>query len=123
MVQYWILKWTSVVLFLWVVTALMLSPLLLAAEGERDPVEAGRTIAVSICAECHAVAPEGDSPFEPAPPFRDVIKKWPIESLAESLAEGIVVGHKAMPEFQFEGEALTDLLAYLSWLRAETAEE
>lgn len=97
----------------------------LAAEEDaaaKDHVDAGRGIAVSICGECHAVLPAGDSPFEPAPPFRNIVKQWPVESLAEALAEGIVVGHKAMPEFQFGPEALTDMLAYFTWLKKETAE-
>ena len=48
-----------------------------------------------------------------APPFRDLGKRYPIEQLAEALAEGIVTGHPDMPEFVFETEDVIALLAYL----------
>ncbi len=105
-----------------IVLLMLAQPVKGAERADKEHIEAGRGIAMSICGECHAVLPEGLSPFEPAPPFRDVVKKWPVESLAEALAEGIVVGHEAMPEFQFGPEALTDLLAYLNWLKVETGE-
>ena len=34
-----------------------------------------------------------------APPFRDLPKRYPVENLAEALAEGIVTGHPARPRF------------------------
>ena len=37
-----------------------------------------------------------------APAFRDLSKRYPIQHLAEALAEGIVTGHSDMPEFTFE---------------------
>jgi mono/diheme cytochrome c family protein len=75
--------------------------------------EAGRFIAQSKCAGCHAIGKEGASPLAAAPPFRTFAKKWPIEHLQEALAEGIAVGHEAMPEFTFEPEEVSDIIAYL----------
>ena len=43
-------------------------------------------------------------------------KRYPIETLAESLAEGIQTGHPTMPEFQLEPDQIGDLLAYLKTL-------
>lgn len=79
----------------------------------------GRALAQKLCARCHAIGETGESPFEPAPPFRTFGAKWPIDSLAEAFAEGIVVGHPAMPEFQFEPDQVDALLAYLESLTGQ----
>jgi hypothetical protein len=41
--------------------------------------------------------------------------------LQEAFAEGIAVGHPAMPEFQFEADESDDLLAYLAELQDRRA--
>jgi mono/diheme cytochrome c family protein len=51
-----------------------------------------------------------------APPFRDLPKRYPVEHLAEALAEGIVAGHPAMPRFVLEPREIDALLAYMSSL-------
>ena len=89
------------------VLSLMIGLLLLAAlsalvRGQQSPRERGRILVERDCAGCHAVTRTGQSPHTMAPPFRELSKKYPIEHLAESLAEGIVVGHKDRPEFLFE---------------------
>ena len=57
----------------------------------------------------------GPSPVAQAPPFSTFEREWPVEYLAEALAEGIVTGHGPvrMPAFVFEPEEIDDLLAYL----------
>jgi cytochrome c len=67
------------------------------AMGQSSPSARGESIAKRLCARCHAVGETGASPMGLAPPFRDLSKRYPIETLAEALAEGIVVGHPAMP--------------------------
>ncbi len=76
----------------------------------------GREIISEKCSRCHAVGPEGASPHAKAPPFREVVKRYPVENLAESLAEGIVSGHPDMPVFVFEPAEIDAILAYLSSL-------
>ena len=51
-------------------------------------------------------------------PFRDLSKRYPIETLEEALAEGIVVGHPAMPRFTFEPREINALLTYISGLKS-----
>ena len=72
-------------------------------------------MAQSRCAACHAIAGPGPSPVATAPPFSGFGRKWPVESLAEALAEGIVTGHGPvrMPEFVLSAAEIDDLLAYL----------
>jgi mono/diheme cytochrome c family protein len=84
--------------------------------GNDDEIARGQQIAEDNCARCHAVGPEGDSPYEPAPPFRTFGEKWPPSYLAEALAEGIVVGHPEMPEFTFDEPDIDALIAYLESL-------
>lgn len=80
-----------------------------------DP-EAGRMLATALCGRCHALGPSDPSPLPAAPPFRTLRESYPIESLAEGLAEGLVTGHPAMPEVQLEPAAIADLLAFLEGL-------
>lgn len=88
-------------------------------ELPEEGVAEGRALAQKLCARCHAIGLVGDSPFEEAPPFRAMGRQWPIDSLAEAFAEGIVVGHPAMPQFQFEPDQIGALLNYMSSLQTD----
>ncbi|MCF4128790.1 c-type cytochrome [Methylobacterium sp. SyP6R] len=79
-------------------------------------VAQGGTLARAHCARCHAVGRSGDSPLAAAPPFRDLHTRYPVEDLAESLAEGIRTGHPSMPEFRFDPDQAQSLIAYLKSL-------
>ncbi len=76
----------------------------------------GKTFAMNNCAKCHAIDKVSPSPLKIAPPFRTLHKRYPVESLAEALAEGIQTGHPTMPEFQLDPDQIGDLLAYLKTL-------
>ncbi|WP_339933554.1 cytochrome c [uncultured Brevundimonas sp.] len=76
----------------------------------------GAALVRSRCAACHAVGPAGDSPLAMAPPFRELSRRYPVSSLQESLAEGLVTAHPEMPEFTFEPPQIRDLIAYLESL-------
>ena len=52
-----------------------------------------------------------------APAFRTLRQRYPVESLGEALAEGIVTGHPSMPEFRLEPDQVTDVIEYLKTLR------
>ena len=90
------------------VSALCVSTLMLAGgtvpamAAEKDQTAKGEVLVRENCARCHAIGKEGDSPHAEAPPFRTLSSKYPVEDLAESLAEGIVSGHPEMPIFVFE---------------------
>ena len=72
------------------------------------------------CSRCHAVGLTGDSPVAAAPPFRDLGRFYPVDALAEALAEGIVTGHADMPEFVLEPEEIANVIAYLKSIQAPT---
>jgi mono/diheme cytochrome c family protein len=87
-----------------------------SAAAQSLPQARGEAIARNLCARCHAVEREGASPMGLAPPFRDLPKRYPLENLAEALAEGIVTGHPAMPQFTFTPREIEALLTYMSSL-------
>jgi cytochrome c len=68
------------------------------------------------CAKCHSVDRVGASPLPVAPPFRKLHERYPVETLQESLAEGIVTGHPSMPEFALDPGQVGDVIAYLKSL-------
>jgi cytochrome c len=86
------------------------------ASGQPSVRERGEAIAAKHCERCHAIRDAGESPMALAPPFRDLSKRYPIENLAEALAEGIVTGHPAMPRFTFEPREIDALLTYIAGL-------
>lgn len=87
-----------------------------ASAGTKQEIAAGKKIAEKLCARCHAVERTGLSPNQKAPAFRTFAQKWPVENLEEALAEGIVVGAHIMPEFEFEPQEITNLLAHIEAL-------
>lgn len=76
----------------------------------------GKNFVVANCARCHAVDKVSPSPLSIAPPFRDLHRKYPIETLQESLAEGIYTGHPTMPTFTLAPDQINDVLSYLKSL-------
>ena len=84
-----------------------------------DDVAAGKKLVEANCSRCHAVGLTGDSPLAKAPPFREVVKRYPPSSLGEALVEGIVTGHNEMPEFVFESDQAMEIIAYLDSLNAK----
>jgi cytochrome c len=99
-----------------VTTSVLAQPASGPSAGGPTPAAAGRRIVERDCAGCHAVGPQGASPLPQAPPFRDLHRKYDVEDLAESLAEGIVAGHPAMPERTYEPSDVAALIAYLKSL-------
>ncbi len=74
----------------------------------------GQKIAQEKCTKCHAVGKADASPDRKAPPFRDIGKNFPLEHLAEALAEGIVTGDNNMPEFKFGPRDIDAILDYIA---------
>jgi mono/diheme cytochrome c family protein len=76
----------------------------------------GQSLVERLCGRCHALADEADSPNAEAPLFREVATRWPPESLAEALAEGIAVGHPDMPRFELTPEEIDGVISYFEHL-------
>jgi mono/diheme cytochrome c family protein len=87
----------------------------MAQQHAADPAQ-GRKLAETHCARCHAVDETGASPRADAPPLRELKRRYPVDNLAEAMAEGLSTGHPDMPEFTFTPEQVADLLGYLKAL-------
>ena len=85
----------------------------LSAQESSAPVKRGEALLSRNCARCHATGTAGLSPHPEAPPFRTLSRRYPVEGLAEALAEGLFVGHPDMPQFAFESRDVGAIIAYL----------
>jgi mono/diheme cytochrome c family protein len=94
------------------ITLILMTPALAASPSEVR----GKTFALNNCARCHSVDRVTQSPLKIAPPFRTLHNRYPVETLAEALAEGIQTGHPTMPQFQLDPDQIHDLLSYLKTL-------
>jgi cytochrome c len=99
-----------------ILAALLVSQPLSTAPANAANVAQGRRLASLYCAKCHAIDKVSPSPLTIAPPFRTLHERYPVETLQEALAEGIVVGHPTMPQFRFEPDQIGDFLAFLKTL-------
>ena len=98
----------------WAVAALAGAILLQAGAAQAAAsVTRGRALVQRNCSQCHAVGVKGDSPNAAAPRFRELHERYPVEMLAEALAEGMLTGHPAMPEFRFAPRQIDDIIVYL----------
>jgi cytochrome c len=86
------------------------------SQSTLQDIARGKAYAQTHCARCHAIGMTGESPFKPAPPFRTLHERYPVEKLEEALAEGIVAGHPAMPEFRLDPRQIDEFVAFLKSL-------
>jgi mono/diheme cytochrome c family protein len=89
------------------------------AQADQQLVAQGKSILDAKCARCHQTGEKGRSKLAAAPPFRDVMKRYRPEVLEEALGEGLTTGHPGMPEFVFEPDEISAILAYLETLRTK----
>jgi cytochrome c len=90
--------------------------------AEKDLTDKGEVLVKENCSRCHAISKEGDSPHPEAPPFRTLSSRYPIEDLAESLAEGIVSGHPDMPIFVFSPADVEAIIDYLNSIQEKPSQ-
>lgn len=95
---------------------LFLNALIVCTGAAANDSQRGKRLAETHCAICHSVERQGESPLRSAPPFRSLHHRYPVESLEEALAEGIVTGHPQMPMFRFNARQIGDLIAFLKTL-------
>jgi mono/diheme cytochrome c family protein len=93
-------------------TLILMTPALAMSPAEQR----GQTFALNNCSRCHSIDLVTQSPLKIAPAFRTLHLRYPVETLGEALAEGIVTGHPTMPEFQLDPDQIHDLLSYLKTL-------
>jgi cytochrome c len=97
------------------VLALSLMPANATSEG--SAVASGKSFVEKNCSGCHTVGPSGESRHPDAPAFRTLSKRYPLENLEESLAEGISTGHPDMPEFEVRPREIVNIIRYLNTIQ------
>lgn len=99
------------------VAAFAVSMLYITQAGAQTPAaQRGATFVRTHCAQCHAIDKVSPSPLRVAPPFRTLHLKYPVESLQEAFAEGIVTGHPSMPEFRLDPGQVNDIITFFKTL-------
>jgi len=73
----------------------------------------GETLLTRDCARCHAVGRTGPSAKKEAPEFRTLARRYPIDSLEETLGEGTMSGHPDMPQMSYDADDVSAIIAYL----------
>lgn len=86
------------------------------ADAQTPAAQRGLNFVRTHCAQCHAIDKVSPSPLPDAPPFRTLHLKYPVESLQEAFAEGIVTGHPSMPEFRLDPGQTNDTIAFFKTL-------
>lgn len=84
-----------------------------AAAEDADLLKQGQGLVAKDCGRCHGIGRTDASRHPQAPLFRNLSKRYPIESLEEALGEGIISGHPDMPEFAFDSDDVGAIIAYL----------
>jgi cytochrome c553 len=98
------------------VPLLAMTLFMLAANVPNEGEERGRILIKANCSGCHAVGRADVSPMPDAPPLREVHQRYPVEHLAEALAEGLTTGHPGKPAFRFNAREVDDIIEYLKSL-------
>ena len=88
----------------WLFKALFSAALMLswagAAEAQNSPAaQRGLFFVRTHCTQCHSTDRVSESPLRIAPPFRELHKRYPVETLEEAFGEGIRTGIRACRNF------------------------
>ncbi len=101
-----------------ITTALAIVFLTATVMGARaDDVADGRKIVERNCVACHKIQTGDPARHPDAPAFADIAALYPPDALAETFAEGAMVGHIDMPEFEFTADEIRHLVRFLETLR------
>jgi cytochrome c len=82
-------------------------------QDESRLIKSGEVLVSTHCAKCHASGRSEISPIPAAPAFRTLFRRYPAESLVESLGEGLTSRHPDMPTFVFSANEVAAIMLYL----------
>jgi len=96
--------------------ATLAATLTAAPSAAASDLEQGRRLARLYCARCHSIDKVSPSPLRIAPPLRTLHERYPVDTLQEALAEGIITGHPSMPQYSFAPDQVGDFILFLKSL-------
>jgi cytochrome c len=97
-------------------TATLLMSCWAGASPAQEPdklVEQGTLLAMTFCAQCHAIGVTDASPHAQAPAFRALDQRVDLDTFFKRLREGVTSGHSDMPTFRFTRDDARAFIAYL----------
>src|SRR4051812_11875568 len=94
-------RWTNIALVTLVAATMSISSYSAQAQDASRAARRGERLVSAHCAMCHAIGRSDASAHHTAPPLRSVLQRYPMETLQESLVEGLTSGHPDMPTFRF----------------------
>ena len=103
----------SIILVLAMAALIDLIVWFVSKQDESRLIKSGEGLVSAHCARCHAVGRSGTSPIPAAPAFRTLFRRYPAESLVESLGEGLTSRHPEMPTFVFSANEVEAIMSYL----------
>ena len=94
------------------------------ASAQNKPVsdpyfDRGLALVRHNCGTCHAVESRGESAHPDAPPFRDLLQRYPIDALEETFIDSIYSEHPDMPVFSVTSEQLDAILYYIAVIQSD----
>ena len=108
---------TRLVIYIPIVAAICAATI--ASARAENALLQGKALVETNCARCHAIGATDTSNHPDAPAFRTLSQRYPIDALAEALAEGISTGHPDMPEFVASPQQIDAILAYVGSLQSK----
>jgi cytochrome c len=91
--------------------------------ADEASVARGMRLAERNCAQCHAIGATGQSSNPASPPFRELHRRYPANSLQEAFERGLLTKHPSMPQLRLTPGELVDLTAYFKALRSKDETE
>ena len=101
----------------WVLAVVPFVALVTPAAGEEHAF--GRALSETNCAQCHAIGADDQSAHEEAPPFRDLLQRYPVDALEEAFVHSIATGHPDMPEFLATLEQIDAIIGYIEQIQVQ----
>lgn len=87
------------------------------AGAEESTLAKGKRLVQVNCTPCHATGVTGDSPFKPAPPFREIAKNYDQDELVDGFMDGLAVRHPAMPDWDMTIDQAEEIATYIMSLK------
>jgi len=82
-------------------------------------LERGKALVEHNCSQCHSIGAKGKSPHSEAPPFRELLKRYPINALEDGFVDTIYSNHPDMPVFKVKPDQLDAILYYIATIQRD----
>jgi mono/diheme cytochrome c family protein len=90
-----------------------------AQERARSVDMRGRELAADMCSQCHAIGSTDVSQHLAAPAFRNLDRRFDLDTFVDRLRDGLIGDHPDMPAFRFTRQDAQALARYLKSIAAQ----